>query len=754
MPSILHRAMLAVGVLLLSFAGPVSAAGSGPATFASRDLGRAARVTPVGGKVRLADVQAELGEPASLLLERFAVFADDAEIVVHEDGGETVLPAPANVYFRGSVEGEPGSRVFLAVLADGTAEGIVTRTEDTYLIGGDDVPVKALGRQPLEMRRVEPVLLKAARGDAFACGNSQLPQNPHPLEELVLGTASPALAKATTAALPAHTARIAVETDYEYYTKFNNPTNATNYVGNLLGYASTIYANEINTSLLVQSVSLWTTSSDPWTQGNTVCGLMEFGRYWNLNKQGVSRTIAHFLSGRSLGGGVAWLGVLCAGSFGASASCPGLPTDAPWGGGYGFTASINGTFNINNPTVMWDIMAVAHEIGHNFNSPHSHCYNGLGGSSSPIDQCYSGEAGCYSGPSASLPGPAGAGSGTIMSYCHLVRGSYSDISLKFGTGHPYGVQPGREAARMSSYVGSVASGNPSCLAYSGSGGGAAAAAPADFDGNGVSDTVIHHSGAWQFFKLSTAAFDHGVWTGASGACIPAPADYDGDGNVDFAQKCGGAWHFYNDNGTYLKGIWTGGVAGDLPVPADYDGDGDADVVVFRNGAWMFYNYANGAITGSTWTGPGAGVIPLPMDYDGDGTADFSIYQNGSWHFYNDNGTYNKGIWTGGVAGDVPVPGDFNGDGREEPVIFRGGAWLFFNFTTGAYDHGVWTGSATYQGRPLQPAPLDYDGDGTMDFTVYAGGPWHFFQDNGTYLKGIWTGGVAGDKPISRRQLSQ
>jgi hypothetical protein len=171
------------------------------------------------------------------------------------------------------------------------------------------------------------------------------------------------------------------------------------------------------------------------------------------------------LSGKNLGGGIAWIGVLCSGGFNASASCPGVPTDAAWGGGYGFTASISGTFNINNPTVMWDIMAVSHEIGHNFNSPHTHCYANIGGNASPIDQCYGSDpsTGCYVG-APSLPGPAGAGSGTIMSYCHLVRSSYSDISLDFGTGHPYGVAPAREAARMSSFVVSTAAGNPACLA--------------------------------------------------------------------------------------------------------------------------------------------------------------------------------------------------------------------------------------------------------------------------------------------------
>ena len=452
------------GCVLLLAGGRVAVAEPREITIESRDFPRMAAGAPVGAGLRLENVQvADTGETAAFVLQRFQVFADDAQITIHGKGGATkVLPAPANTYFRGTVSGEPDSRVFLTVLPDGRTEGIVTRAEDTYMIGGDEAAAKALDA-PLEMRRVEPVMMKAARGEGFACGNTALPQSQHPLEDLVLN-AAPAAPETAAAGTVLHTARVAIETDYEYYAKFNNATTATNYAGNLLGYASTIYVNEISTSLVVQSVSLWTTPSDPWTQtGSTLCGLMEFGRYWNLNKTGVSRTIAHFLSGKNLGGGIAWLGVLCSGGFGASASCPGLPADASWGGGYGFTASISGTFNINAPTVMWDIMAVAHEIGHNFNSPHAHCYNGIGGSASPIDQCYSGESGCYSG-AASLPGPAGAGSGTIMSYCHLVRGSYSDISLNFGTGHPYGVQPGREAARMSSYVTTTANANPACLA--------------------------------------------------------------------------------------------------------------------------------------------------------------------------------------------------------------------------------------------------------------------------------------------------
>jgi hypothetical protein len=279
----------------------------------------------------------------------------------------------------------------------------------------------------------------------------------------------------------------------------------------------------------------------------------------------------------------------------------------------------------------------------------------------------------------------------------------------------------------------------------------------DFDGNRKSDVVVYRGGAWLFHDFTTGAQNSGVWTGSGAGCLPVAMDFDGDGKTDFTQFCNGAWHFYNDNGSYNKGIWTGGVTGDLPVPADYDGDGTDDVVVYRGGAWLFFDFATGAFNAgkSTWTGGGAGCIPAPMDYDGDGTADFTQLCSGAWHFYNDNGSYNKGIWTGGVAGDLPVPADYDGDGKEDVVVFRAGAWLFYDFTTGAFDatKSTWTGAPPHlTGGTSLPAPLDHDGDGRADFTIYSGGPWHFYNSNGTYNKGIWTGGVADDKALSRRLL--
>jgi hypothetical protein len=166
------------------------------------------------------------------------------------------------------------------------------------------------------------------------------------------------------------------------------------------------------------------------------------------------------------------VGGLCRATFttGFAASCPELGAEtAPWGGGYGYTGNLFGEFNINNPVMVWDIYSFSHEVGHNFGSKHSHCYNNIGGNPAPIDKCYSGESGCYSGAT-SLPGPAGQGSGTLMSYCHQISGNYANVSMTFGTGFAYGTQPAREAAQMNGYIDAVAAANASCLAPAGGGG--------------------------------------------------------------------------------------------------------------------------------------------------------------------------------------------------------------------------------------------------------------------------------------------
>ncbi len=427
---------LCVGALRPALATSARAVGSA----AQADLGTLARSLPRHGTLRVEGVPFE-GARTALELERFEVFAPDAQVVIARSAGDVVISPPDNAYFRGGVEGDVGTVAVLTARADGGIRGLIMKNGVPWVIGEESDPN---GTRGLSTRQVDTA--SDFPGRVFRCGSEGMMSPPVSAGD-VLGDAAALAGAPAAAATVNYTARVAVDTDYEFFQLFGDETAATDYIGDLFSYASTIYENEINTSLLVSYIKLWTTSADPWTQ--TSCGGMldEFGTYWAQNNGGINRTIAHMLSGKAAGCGMAYVGSLCDTTY-----------------GYGVSSGLDGSFDITNPGIVWDILVVSHEIGHNFNSPHTHCYNGIGGVADPVDQCYGSESGCYAGPP-SLPCSLGPGyrCGTIMSYCHLLGGGYSNITLTFGLGFPYGVSPGRVPTRMHDYVVARAASSSSCL---------------------------------------------------------------------------------------------------------------------------------------------------------------------------------------------------------------------------------------------------------------------------------------------------
>jgi hypothetical protein len=446
------------------------AASAGAATVDLRDpeLVDSARATPVGGALRLTGIELGPGTGSAVLeLERFQIFAPGAGIVIHGERGEDVLPPPANVYFHGLLEEARSIRAALSVLAGGEVRGMLAGGGRFWILSNRLAGTRLSA--PM-VREVEPGEL-AADVERFACGSESIAAAAASLRTPPVPagpSAEPAPAGTTT-----YSATVAVESDFEYFQRFGNAVEAVDYAADLVAYSQVVYAPEVDTELRVGSVSLWTTPADPWQQFGPACGLFEFGRYWNDNRDHVPRTLTHFLSGKNNGGGIAWVGVLCSDEFDFDITpynCPGLaPAVDNYGGDYGYSGDLDGNFDLGNPAVLWDVVVTAHEMGHNFNSPHTHCYNGIGGSASPVDMCYGSEPGCYAGPT-SLPGPGcsgpGNGCGTIMSYCHLLGGGIANISWTFGEGHPYGVLPHRVPDRMSTFVASTHAAAPLCLPLS------------------------------------------------------------------------------------------------------------------------------------------------------------------------------------------------------------------------------------------------------------------------------------------------
>ncbi|HET9767119.1 MAG TPA: M12 family metallo-peptidase [Thermoanaerobaculia bacterium] len=466
-------------------------------------LAEQAREVPVGGTLRLVAVPLAT-RTADLELERFEVFTSGARVLVHEPGDKTsTQPPPDRAYFRGSIAGEPDTVAFLAVGDAGEVRGLAIGAGGTFVLGAE---TGAKAGEPLVARRAEDVLgTVAPRG--FECAADALPLPPsdeQTQETAFLEQPTPAGEKA--AAL--YSIVVAVETDYELFAALGNVNAEAAYIGDLMGAISAIYYRDVNTTLRVNVVSLWTggPNSDPWAATDPTAALCEVGTWWHANRPMASspRGTVHFIAGKGPTAGVAWVGALCAADFSNAASC----APGQWGGSYGVTLGATGSFNPSSPTIVWDIFGVAHEIGHNFNTPHTHCYNALFGPGQEIDRCYSGEsiivspptptacylgAICVPGPGSASCGTPGQGNGTIMSYCHNVpsAGGFASSSLTFGNTHAYGLNPGRVATRMQSYVAGLA---PSCRRLRD-------AAPADFNGDGRSDVFVYRNGSWIEFPF-------------------------------------------------------------------------------------------------------------------------------------------------------------------------------------------------------------------------------------------------------------
>ncbi len=333
---------------------------------------------------------------ADLVLARFEPFAPGARVEIVEPGGARALTLPDRVYFRGRVAGEDDSHVLL-IAARARVHGFVVSRGEVFPFGPDGRG----GHRSYALRDADPTRYPPP-GDF--CANDLAP------EAVRIPPAARALAATPPVASTAGTlkqANVAIDTDQELRAKFASDSAALDYLASLAAAATSIYERDVAVRLRFSYIRLWGAAPpDPWSATAPGGALGEVRTYWNdpANKMDTTagpRTVVHFVSGKSVQGGVAYIDVLCNASY-----------------GYG-VSQVYGSFDLSQPSQIWDALVFTHELGHNFGTPHTHCY------SPPLDKCFSGEAGCYSGPVV-------ASRGTIMSYCHLLAGGLSNIDLVFG----------------------------------------------------------------------------------------------------------------------------------------------------------------------------------------------------------------------------------------------------------------------------------------------------------------------------------
>lgn len=419
---------LAIGFVTASAA--VAAAPASPqllsfdaATTAPFTLARAAQASEVGALVRLTGLRDASGRPLTLALARGTVFAPAFKLYV--DGRETPTDAPSRlVYLHGTAEEWPGSSVAIGLDAkSGAWSGTLVSSDGVF----------AISLPALVAKSTVAAAATIARADLGTIGSGLV----NDVLEGVVDRDKAAVTAAAKRVIPApggiYGATIAVETDHEFLAN-DTVDAALGLVHDTIAGVSELYERQLGVPLAISSVELWPDEDDPWNAPNPHTGsnaevLCEFASFWQAHRPLAQypRNAAIFFTGKDSReiSGQAWRGGLC--NFSArQSSCP--------YGGYGIV--------VRNRFLSRNVLVTAHELGHVFGSPHTHCYR------PEIDQCFADEAGCYSGTVTEPPE-----GGSVMSYCTAANLSLGEPGL-------YGNASERVIGVMRGLVDQVA---PTCL---------------------------------------------------------------------------------------------------------------------------------------------------------------------------------------------------------------------------------------------------------------------------------------------------
>ena len=179
---------------------------------------------------------------------------------------------------------------------------------------------------------------------------------------------------------------VKIEVGYDIYVDKGQNTLA--WTTDVLDQVALIYEAEGIT--INWSIHIWE-SQDPYQGSNTQELLFSFRE----NHLPYTEDVAQLLKYTS-SGGIAWVDVQCNDNFGFAYS------------------ALNSTYN-QYPNYSWTVMVIAHELGHNLGSPHTHAC-AWNGNNTAIDGC----AGFTEGNCGNPGSPSGGG--TVMSYCHFTTG--------------------------------------------------------------------------------------------------------------------------------------------------------------------------------------------------------------------------------------------------------------------------------------------------------------------------------------------
>lgn len=195
------------------------------------------------------------------------------------------------------------------------------------------------------------------------------------------------------------------EVDYDIFLAKGSVLEATDYMLALFNEIQLLYEID-GITIYISDIFVWDVVSPYYEISDTGILLNLFGTttvVWTGD-------LGHFVN-LAAGGGLAWVNVFCSPDQALKKAVSGISL----------------TFEAI-PIYSWSVEVIAHEMGHNMGSPHTHaCF--WNGDMTAIDGC-----GPDAGFDEGCAGPIPAEGGTVMSYCHL-----TPVGINLGLG--FGVQP-------------------------------------------------------------------------------------------------------------------------------------------------------------------------------------------------------------------------------------------------------------------------------------------------------------------------
>ncbi len=324
--------------------------------------------------------------PIVLELVKSQLLTEDFSLVTSATNGQPV-DYQHGVYYRGIVKGDENSLVAISFFEDEIIGVLSTQKDGNMVLGR--IP-NAIGSTAKSANYIfykdEDLLLD----NSFECGSEEAPVAEG--KDDLSNAGGEKVLKCVRAYL---------EADYDLVNEKGGATAAANFVTGLFNVVAGIYQNEALT-VNISQIFTWTTA-DPYATNSTSAALTSFRNYRPTYNGDVAALISR---GAPTGGGIAWVSALCT--------------------SYAYSyCYINSTYN-QFPTYSWSVNVIAHEMGHNLGSPHTHAC-AWNGNNTAIDGC-----GPAVGASEGCTGPIPS-QGTMMSYCHLLNGVGINFNLGFGS---------------------------------------------------------------------------------------------------------------------------------------------------------------------------------------------------------------------------------------------------------------------------------------------------------------------------------